>query len=114
TAEQREQLDALLLVPSGGDAEREVSVVTEFWSRSDLEQYKTLARKNHLRPCCRCWIDSPLSSSAAWRRCPPSMRSTRPPAGFWPTGVTITRSGASDALRPLNATPSCCVSLGPP
>src|SRR5260221_13456674 len=45
TAEQREQLDALLLVPSGGDAEREAGVVTEFWSRSDLEQYKTLARK---------------------------------------------------------------------
>jgi hypothetical protein len=45
TAEQREQLDALLLVPSGGDAEREAGVVTEFWSRSGLEQYKTLARK---------------------------------------------------------------------
>jgi hypothetical protein len=45
TAEQREQLDALLLVSSGGDAEREAGVVTEFWSRSALEQYKTLARK---------------------------------------------------------------------
>jgi hypothetical protein len=45
TAEQREHLDALLLVPSGGDAERDAGVVTEFWSRSDLEQYKTLARK---------------------------------------------------------------------
>jgi hypothetical protein len=45
TAEQREQLDALLLVPSGDDAEREVGVVTEFWSRSDLEHYKTLASK---------------------------------------------------------------------
>jgi len=31
TAEQREQLDALLLVPSGGDAEREVGGVAEFW-----------------------------------------------------------------------------------
>ena len=114
TAEQREQLDALLVVPSGGDVETQAGVVTEFWSRSGLEQYMPLRAKNHLRPCCRCWIDSPPSSSAAWRRCPPSRRSTRPPAGFWPTGVTITRSGASDALRPLNATPSCCVSCGPP
>jgi hypothetical protein len=45
TAEQREQLDALLVVPSGGDAETEAGVVTEVWSRSGLEQYKTLARK---------------------------------------------------------------------
>jgi len=45
TAEQREQLDALLVVPSGGDVETQVGVVTEFWSRSGLEQYKALARK---------------------------------------------------------------------
>jgi hypothetical protein len=36
TAEQREQLDALSVVPSGGDVETQVGVVTEFWSR---EQY---------------------------------------------------------------------------
>jgi hypothetical protein len=45
TAEQREQLDALLVVPSGGDVETQAGVVTEFWSRSGLEQYKALARK---------------------------------------------------------------------
>ena len=45
TAEQREQLDALLLVPSGDDVETQAGVVTEFWSRSGLEQYKALARK---------------------------------------------------------------------
>jgi hypothetical protein len=39
TAEQREQLDALLVVPSGGDVETQAGVVTEFWSRSGLEQY---------------------------------------------------------------------------
>jgi hypothetical protein len=40
----------------------------------------------HLRLCCRCWIDSPPSSSAAWRRCPPSRRSTRPPVGLGQLG----------------------------
>lgn len=45
TAEQQEQLDALLEVPSGGDAPNEAGVVTESWSRSGLEQYKALARK---------------------------------------------------------------------
>jgi hypothetical protein len=45
TAEQREKLDALLVVPSDDDVETQAGVVTEFWSRSGLEQYKALARK---------------------------------------------------------------------
>jgi hypothetical protein len=45
TAEQREQLDALLVVPSGGDTPKEAGVVTESSSRSGLEQCKALARK---------------------------------------------------------------------
>jgi len=66
TAEQREQLDALLVIPSGGDTPKEAGVVTESSPRSGLEQCKALARKESPGVTTRKCQNCPVRENKSW------------------------------------------------